>query len=98
MTPPLLAALGVELFGERWQRPMAASLGVSPSAVSQWLAGASRVPGPVAAALSAWRDLKDVDGRRPPAFPGATERFSPRPPGGVRGRKPRYASLLTDPE
>lgn len=96
MSPTELGAIAVRLFGERWQRPLADALGMSPGSVSNWLREEGRVPvpGPASAALHAWDDLFRETGLRPPVRPGASVRFDPaaRPP--VRGRKPRYARLL----
>ncbi len=96
MSPAELGAVAGRLFGERWQRPLAEALGMSPGSVSNWLRDDGRVPvpGPVQAALQAWDDLFSETGLRPPVRPGASSRFDPASRPSVRGRKPRYARII----
>lgn len=98
MTPAGLDAAARELFGERYQRPLAEALGVSPSAVSHWLRDEAPVPvpGPVSAAVAAWCEVLASTGLRPPVRPGSAERFDPSARPAVRGRKPLYARLLQE--
>lgn len=61
MTPDLLAAAGVALFGPEWKRPLAAALGayfpegprdtLDPRAVQRWATGQKVIPDWVGAAL-----------------------------------------------
>ncbi|SFE90173.1 hypothetical protein [Methylobacterium sp. yr596] len=65
MTPYLLAASGVALFGDEWRRPLAAALGVDPRLVQRWAAGQREIPGTVAPALLALlgRKASGLEGR-----------------------------------
>lgn len=57
-----LAAIG--LFGERgWMSRLAEALGVDRSSVSRWFSGVP-VPGPVAAAVTAWLELQALKSGR----------------------------------
>ncbi len=84
------AAIG--LFGERgWMSRLAEALGVDRSSVSRWFAGLP-VPGPVAAAVTAWQEIYRLTGKRPgplPSPPATPQELPER-----RGRRPRrsYAS------
>lgn len=65
MTAEELRRAAITLFGERgWMSRLAEALGVDRSTVSRWFAGLP-VPGPVAAAVSAWLLLYRLTGRTP---------------------------------
>lgn len=40
----LLCDAGQAMYGQRWQTPLAKSLGVSPRTVRRWVAGTTHVP------------------------------------------------------
>ncbi len=75
----------ITLFGERgWMSRLGEALGVDRSSVSRWFAGLP-VPGPVAAAMTAWLELYRLTGRRP----GEPYDASGDPPvAGPRGSSP----------
>ena len=65
MTAEELRRAAIVLFGERgWMSRLAEALAVDRSSVSRWFAGLP-VPGPVAAAVTAWMTLYELTGRRP---------------------------------
>ena len=65
MTPEALRQAAITLFGERgWMSRLSEALGVDRSSVSRWFAGLP-VPGPVAAAVSAWMALYHLTGLTP---------------------------------
>ena len=65
MTAEELRRAAIVLFGERgWMSRLAEALAVDRSSVSRWFAGLP-VPGPVAAAVTAWVMLYELTGRRP---------------------------------
>ena len=73
MTAEELRRAAIVLFGERgWMSRLAEALAVDRSSVSRWFAGLP-VPGPVAAAVTAWMTLYELTGHRP----GETESPSP---------------------
>ncbi len=51
ITPADLARLGALLYGDEWQTPLAAALGVSLRSVQRWAAGGAAIPDGVAVAL-----------------------------------------------
>ena len=65
MTAEELRQAAIALFGERgWMSRLAEALGVDRSTVSRWFAGLP-IPGPVAAAISAWTKLHALTGETP---------------------------------
>jgi hypothetical protein len=65
MSPEALRQAAITLFGERgWMSRLGEALGVDRSSVSRWFAGLP-VPGPVAAAVTAWMRLYRLTGLRP---------------------------------
>lgn len=65
MTAEELRRAAVALFGERgWMSRLAEALGVDRSTVSRWFSGLP-VPGPVAAAVTAWLRLQVLTGETP---------------------------------
>ena len=65
MTAEELRRAAIVLFGERgWMSRLAEALGVDRSSVSRWFSGLP-VPGPVAAAMTAWLTVYDITGARP---------------------------------
>ena len=65
MTAEELRLAAILLFGERgWMSRLSEALGVDRSSVSRWFAGLP-VPGPVAAAVSAWLKLYELTGETP---------------------------------
>ena len=65
MTAEELRRAAIVLFGERgWMSRLAEALGVDRSSVSRWFAGLP-VPGPVAAAVTAWMTVHELTGKRP---------------------------------
>jgi hypothetical protein len=68
VTPEELRRAAIALFGERgWMSRLAEALGVDRSSVSRWFAGLP-VPGPVAAAVTAWTTLHKLADGRPGTF------------------------------
>ena len=68
MTAEELRRAAIVLFGERgWMSRLAEALGVDRSSVSRWFAGLP-VPGPTAAAVSAWLALYDLSRCEPGQF------------------------------
>jgi transcriptional regulator with XRE-family HTH domain len=62
VTAEELRRAAIVLFGERgWMSRLAEALGVDRSSVSRWFAGLP-VPGPVAAAMTAWMALFELTG------------------------------------
>ena len=51
MTPELLLASGVALYGERWQSELSRDLDVTDRTIRRWLAGDQPVPSGVAVDL-----------------------------------------------
>jgi transcriptional regulator with XRE-family HTH domain len=78
LNPEALRCAAILLFGERgWMSRLAEALGVDRSTVSRWFAGLP-VPGPAAAAVTAWLELYQLTGRTPvaseaPEDPSANE-------------------------
>jgi hypothetical protein len=73
LTAEELRRAAILLFGERgWMSRLAEALGVDRSSVSRWFAGLP-VPGPAAAAVTAWLEIAKLTGCDPGAFkaPGA---------------------------
>lgn len=64
MDPELIRAVGVSLYGERWQAPLADALGVNLRNVQRWAAG-EFAPSPAAQAglLADMRKLVIARGR-----------------------------------
>ena len=63
MTAEELRQGAIALFGERgWMSRLAEELGVDRSTVSRWFGGLP-VPGPAAAAMRAWLELRELKGR-----------------------------------
>ncbi len=70
MTAEELRTAAILLFGDRgWMSRLAEALEVDRSSVSRWFAGLP-VPGPVAAAVTAWLKLHELTGQRPHDIPG----------------------------
>lgn len=70
MTAEELRAASILLFGDRgWMSRLAEALEVDRSSVSRWFAGLP-VPGPVAAAVTAWLKLYDLTGQKPHEIKG----------------------------
>lgn len=76
MAPHEIERIGTALFGERFRSALASALGVSKGAITHWLDG-KPVPGPVIAALAAWKEIFETTGRRPPIAPGSINQFNP---------------------
>ena len=58
MTPEVLRQAAITLFGERgWMSRLAEALEIDRSTVSRWFGGLP-VPGPAAAAVKAWLELR----------------------------------------
>ena len=65
MTAEELRRAAIVLFGDKgWMSRLAEALEVDRSTVSRWFAGLP-IPGPVAAALTAWLELLRLTGRTP---------------------------------
>jgi hypothetical protein len=65
MSAEELRQAAILLFGERgWMSRLSEALGVDRSSVSRWFAGLP-VPGPVAAAVTAWLKLYELTGETP---------------------------------
>ncbi len=89
MTAEELRQAAIALFGERgWMSRLAEALGVDRSTVSRWFAGLP-VPGPVAAAITAWLEIRKLTGASPAA--GQTDPSAPAAGGsfGSPGREIR---------
>lgn len=58
MTAEELRESGLRIFGpdRGWQSRMAEALGVDRASLSRWLSGTVPIPGPVASAVTCWRD------------------------------------------
>ena len=70
MTAEELRTAAILLFGDRgWMSRLAEALEVDRSSVSRWFAGLP-VPGPAAAAVTAWLRLYELTGQRPYEVPG----------------------------
>jgi len=70
MTAEELRTAAILLFGDRgWMSRLAEALEVDRSSVSRWFAGLP-VPGPVAAAVTAWLTLYELTGQKPHEVPG----------------------------
>ena len=68
MSAEELRRAAITLFGERgWMSRLSEALGVDRSSVSRWFAGLP-VPGPTAAAVSAWMRLFELTGCEPGRF------------------------------
>lgn len=66
MTAEQFRRLALRLFGpERgWQSRCAEALGVDRASVSRWISGAiTTIPGPVAAAMTAWDEKRKREGK-----------------------------------
>jgi DNA-binding transcriptional regulator YdaS (Cro superfamily) len=61
MTPAVLEARSIALFGEQWQTAFARKAGVSPRTVRHWSAGDRPIPDWVDAILQAWEALALVE-------------------------------------
>jgi plasmid maintenance system antidote protein VapI len=51
VTPDELVTLGQQLYGVRWQTPLARALGVNPRTLQRWVSGQNAIPDTVAADL-----------------------------------------------
>jgi hypothetical protein len=95
MTAARFDTIARRLFGDRYAVPLAAALGITPSAISRYAdPDGNPIPGPVAAALFAWEEDHIETGRYPPVAPGSLVRFDPGALRSRRGRKPRHLALL----
>jgi hypothetical protein len=74
LTAEELRRAAIALFGERgWMSRLSEALGVDRSSVSRWFAGLP-VPGPAAAAVTAWLEIARLTQCEPGAFkaPGSS--------------------------
>lgn len=66
MTPGDLKSKAIEMFGERgWVSALAAALQVDRAQVWRYTTGKTKVPGPVAAAMSCWIAVFRATGKKP---------------------------------
>jgi transcriptional regulator with XRE-family HTH domain len=87
LTPEELRQASILLFGERgWMSRLAEALGVDRSTVSRWFAGLP-VPGPAAAAVTAWLKLHRLTGETPGGLQTAEDPPADEAGGSFRARE-----------